>query len=64
MIIIDEEFKVPEYICQEIIEYKSMNEEGYSKTMKLESLRILLNVAVVNKRLTKEQAKYLLDKYR
>lgn len=56
---INEEFNVPYYICEEIIEYVELTAKGYYKCMKWENIRALLRLAVVNKRLTEQQAEFL-----
>lgn len=57
------EFDVPSYIFEEIIEYVELSSKGKNCYMKWENIRILLNLAVVNKRLTTIQAKYIEEKY-
>ena len=56
---INEEFNVPYYIFEEIIEYVELTAKGYCKCMKWENIRALLRLAVTNKRLTKQQAEFL-----
>lgn len=56
---INEEFNVPYYIFEEIIEYVELTAKGYSKCMKWENIRSLLRLAVVNERLTEQQAEFL-----
>ena len=56
---INKEFDVPYYIFEEIIEYVELTAKGYSKCMKWENIRALLRLAVVNNRLTEQQAKFL-----
>ncbi len=56
---INEEFNVPYYIFEEIIEYVELTAKGYSKCMKWENIRALLRLAVVNERLTEQQAEFL-----
>lgn len=53
------EFDVPYYIFEEIIEYIEQTSKGYCKCMKWENIRTLLRLAVVNNRLTKQQAEFL-----
>ena len=50
---------MPYYIFEEIIEYMELIAKGYSKSMKWKNIRALLRLAVVNNRLTEEQAKFL-----
>ena len=56
---LNKEFNVPYYIFEEIIDYVELTAKGYSKCMKWKNIRSLLNLAVVNNRITKEQAQFL-----
>lgn len=56
---LNKEFNVPYYIFEEIIEYVELTAKGYSKCMKWENIKALLRLAVLNNRLTKEQAQFL-----
>ena len=56
---LNKEFNVPYYIFEEIIEYVELTAKGYCKCMKWENIKTLLRLAVVNNRLTKEQAEFL-----
>ena len=56
---LNEEFNVPYYIFEEIIEYVELTAKGYCKCMKWENIRSLLRLAVVNNRLTEQQAEFL-----
>ena len=56
---INEEFNVPYYIFEEIIEYVELTAKGYCKCMKWENIRVLLRLAVVNNKLTEQQAEFL-----
>ncbi len=56
---LNKEFNVPYYIFEEIIEYVELTAKGYSKCMKWKNIRALLRLAVVNDRLTEEQASFL-----
>lgn len=60
---LNKEFNVPYYIFEEIVEYVELTAKGYSKYMKWENIKALLNLAVVNKRLSIEQANYLKEKF-
>lgn len=55
----NEEFNILYYIFEEITEYIELTAKGYSKCMKWENIRKLLRLAVVNDRLTEQQAKFL-----
>ena len=56
---INKEFNIPYYIFEEITDYIELTAKGYSKCMKWENIKSLLNLAVVNNRITKEQARFL-----
>ena len=56
---LNEEFNVPYYIFEKIVEYVELTEKGYCRCMKWENIRSLLRLAVVNERLTEEQAEFL-----
>ena len=56
---LNKEFNIPYYIFEEIIDYIELTAKGYSKCMKWENIKSLLNLAVVNNRITKEQAEFL-----
>lgn len=56
---LNKEFDVPYYIFEEIVEYIELTAKGYSKCMKWENIRSLLRLAVVNNRLTAQQAEFL-----
>ena len=60
---INEEFAVPYYIFEEIIEYVELTSKGYSKCMKWNNIKAILKLAVVNNKITEEQASFLEDKY-
>ena len=56
---LNKEFNVPYYIFEEIIDYVELTAKGYCKCMKWENIKSLLRLAVVNDRLTEQQAKFL-----
>lgn len=56
---INEEFNIPYYIFEELIEYVELTAKGYSKTAKWHNIKALLRLAVVNNRISKEQAEFL-----
>lgn len=60
---INEEFNIPYYIFEEIVEYIEQTAQGRRKTMKWENIKRLLNLAVVNKRLTEKQADIIKERY-
>lgn len=54
-----DEFKIPYYIVEEIVEYIELTSKGYSKCMKWENIKALLKLAVVSNSLTEEQSKII-----
>lgn len=56
---INDEFNIPYYIFEEIVEYVEQTARGKCKCMKWENIKSLLNLAVINKRITRQQAEYL-----
>ena len=60
---INEEFNIPYYIFEEITEYIELTAKGHCKCMKWDNIKLLLNLAVVNNRLTREQANFLKEKF-
>lgn len=60
---INEEFNIPYYIFEEITEYIEFTAKGHCKCMKWDNIKLLLNLAVVNKRLSRKQADYLKEKF-
>ncbi len=60
---INEEFNIPYYIFEEITEYIELTAKGHCKCMKWENIKSLLNLAVINNRLSKQQAELLKDRY-
>lgn len=60
---INEEFNIPYYIFEEITEYIELTVKVHCKCMKWDNIKSLLNLAVVNKRLTRQQTDYLKEKF-
>lgn len=56
---LNKDFNVPYYIFEEILEYIELTAKGHCKSMKWNNIKSLINLAVINNRLTKEQADYL-----
>lgn len=54
-----ENFEVPKYIAEEIIEYIEQTAQGRCRCMKWENIRVLLRLALVNNRITREQVIYI-----
>lgn len=60
---INEEFNIPIYLVEEIIEYIEETAKGRCRTMKWQNIKALLGLAKVNKRLTQEQVDYIIKTY-
>lgn len=58
---INEDFNVPYYIFEEIVEYIEQTAQG--RCMKWENIKALLNCAKVNNKFTQEQVDFLVEKY-
>ncbi len=56
------DFNVPYYILEEIIQYIEERVKGKEKCMKWKNIKALIKLAVANKRLTKEHADFLEDR--
>lgn len=51
-----ENFIVPNYIAEEILEYIEQTAQGKCKCMKWRNIQALLGLAIINGRITREQA--------
>lgn len=60
---LNKDFNVPYYIFEEILDYVELTAKGHCKSMKWNNIKSLLNLAVINNRLTKEQAEYLKETF-
>ena len=60
---VNEEFNIPYYIFEEITEYIELTAKGHCKCMKWDNIKSLLNLAVINNRLTRQQADYIKEKF-
>lgn len=60
---INDDFNVPFYLVEEIIEYVELTAKGCSKCMKWENIKALLRCAKVNNKLTDEQVEFIIDKF-
>ena len=60
---INDEFNIPYYIFEEIVEYIEQSAKGECKCMKWENVKSLLNLAVKNKRLSERQAEHLKEEF-
>lgn len=61
---LNDDFAIPYYIFEEIVEYIELTSKGYCKCMKWENIKSLLNLAVINKKLTIEQSNFLKEKFK
>ena len=60
---INEDFDIPYYIFEELIDFIENKAKGNLKIAKRNNIQGLLDLAVLNKRLSKEQADFLEQKY-
>ncbi|WP_305113863.1 hypothetical protein [Thomasclavelia cocleata] len=60
---INMEYNIPYYIFEEIVEYIEQTAQGKCKKATWENIKSLLNLAVINERLTREQANNLIETY-
>lgn len=60
---INEDFNIPYYIFEEIVEYVELTAQGHCKCMKWENIKALLGLAKINKRLTQEQVDLLIKEF-
>lgn len=60
---INEDFNVPYYIFEEIVEYIEQTAQGRCRRMKWENIKALLGLAKINKRLTQEQVNLLIKEF-
>lgn len=60
---VNPEFDIPYYIFEEIVEYVEQTAQGRCRCMKWENIKSLLNLAVINNRLTKQQAELLKQRF-
>lgn len=54
-----EDFIVPNYIAEEILEYIEQTAQGRCKCMKWRNIQALLGLAIINGRITREQAEVI-----
>ena len=60
---INEEFDIPNYIFEEIVEYIEQTTKGRCRCMKWENIKSLLKSAQVNNRLSEQQVEFLIKTY-
>lgn len=57
-------FIVPNYIASEILEYVEQTAQGRCKCMKWRNIQALLGLAIINGRITREQADIIEEFFR
>lgn len=60
---IKEDFSIPYYIFEEIVQYIELTAQGHCKTMKWDNIKSLLRLAQVNNRLSEQQVEFIIDKF-
>lgn len=60
---INEEFNIPFYIFEEIVQYVEQTAQGKSRCMKWENIKSLLKLAQVSNKFTQEQVDYIIKTY-
>lgn len=60
---VENDFFIPYYIFEEIVEYIEDTANGKIKINKWENIKSLLKLAVVNNNLSKNEAKFLEEKF-
>jgi len=60
---INEDFNIPNYIFEEIVEYVEQTAQGRCRTMKWNNIKSLLRLAQVNNRLSEQQVNHIIKNY-
>lgn len=60
---INEDFNIPYYIFEEIVQYIEETAQGRCRCMKWENIKSHLRLAQKNERLSKEQVEHIMEKY-
>lgn len=60
---INEDFSIPYYIFEEIVEYVEQSAQGRCRCSKWSNIKALLRLAQVNNHLTEQQVKRIIDNY-
>ena len=60
---INEEFNIPFYIFEEIVEYIEQTALGRCRCMKWENIKSLLKLAQISNRLSEQQVDFLIKTY-
>ena len=56
-------FDIPFYILEQIAEYLELTAKGYKEPRRFEKLKMSLNMAKMNGRLSQEQVDLIMEKY-
>ena len=59
----DENFDVPYYVMEEIVDYIEQTAKGNSKSMKWDNVKAIIRLALINNRLSEEQADFLIKNF-
>lgn len=60
---VNEEFDIPHYLFEEIVQYVEETAKGHCKMAKWNNIKALLRLAKVNDRLTEQQVEYIIKTY-
>lgn len=60
---INEDFDIPYYIFEEIVQYVEETAKGRCRCMKWDNIKSLLKLAQVNNRLTEQQVEHIIKTY-
>lgn len=60
---INEDFNVPYYIFEEIVDYIELTNQGHCKSMKWKNIKALLGLAKISNRLSAEQVNFIINTY-
>jgi len=60
---INEDFNIPYYIFEEIVQYVEESAQGRCRISKWQNIKALLGLAKVNNRLTDTQVKHIINNY-
>ena len=60
---INEDFNIPYYIFEEIVEYVEQTAQGRCRCSKWNNIKSLLRLAQANNHLTEQQVKYIIKIY-
>lgn len=60
---INEDFMIPIYIVEELIDYVELTAQGHRKSAKWNNIKALLRLAQVNNHLTERQVNHIINTY-